>query len=72
MDFMDQERERGITINAASISFNWLGHQVQSKLIRHCRWRTLRAMVRLSYCAQTSCDANLIVNTIPIIASLCP
>ena len=28
MDFMDQERERGITINAASISFGWLDHQI--------------------------------------------
>ena len=28
MDFMKQERERGITINAASIAFNWLGRTV--------------------------------------------
>lgn len=28
MDFMVQERERGITIRSAAISFNWLGHQI--------------------------------------------
>ena len=28
MDFMRQERERGITINAASIAFDWLGRTV--------------------------------------------
>ena len=28
MDFMKQERERGITINAASISFNWKGRTI--------------------------------------------
>ena len=28
MDFMQQERERGITINSAAISFNWLQHRI--------------------------------------------
>jgi len=28
MDFMDQERERGITISAAAISLDWKGTQV--------------------------------------------
>ncbi len=28
MDFMDQERERGITINSAAITFNWLQHRI--------------------------------------------
>jgi len=27
MDYMQQERDRGITIRAAAISFNWDGHQ---------------------------------------------
>jgi elongation factor G len=28
MDFLAQERERGITIRSAAISFNWLDHQI--------------------------------------------
>lgn len=28
MDFMPQERERGITISAAAISFNWKDHKI--------------------------------------------
>jgi elongation factor G len=28
MDFMAQERERGITIRSAAISFNWQDHQI--------------------------------------------
>ena len=28
MDFMSQERERGITINAAAITFPWKNHQI--------------------------------------------
>ncbi|GFS08861.1 ribosome-releasing factor 2, mitochondrial [Elysia marginata] len=28
MDYMEQERERGITISSASITFNWKGHKV--------------------------------------------
>lgn len=28
MDYMQQERERGITINSAAISFEWLQHRV--------------------------------------------
>jgi elongation factor G len=28
MDFLPQERERGITIRSAAISFNWLNHQI--------------------------------------------
>ncbi len=28
MDFMKQERERGITINSAAISFNWISHRI--------------------------------------------
>jgi elongation factor G len=28
MDYMDQERERGITIQAAAITFRWKGHTV--------------------------------------------
>lgn len=28
MDFMPQERERGITIRAAAVSFDWKGHQI--------------------------------------------
>jgi translation elongation factor EF-G len=28
MDYMAQERERGITINAAAITFPWKNHQV--------------------------------------------
>lgn len=28
MDYMQQERERGITIRAATICFNWEGHQI--------------------------------------------
>jgi elongation factor G len=28
MDFLAQERERGITIRSAAISFNWLTHQI--------------------------------------------
>lgn len=28
MDYMEQERERGITITSASITFNWKGHRV--------------------------------------------
>ncbi len=28
MDYMQQERERGITINSAAISFEWLKHKV--------------------------------------------
>jgi elongation factor G len=28
MDFLAQERERGITIRSAAISFNWLNHQI--------------------------------------------
>ena len=28
MDYMQQERERGITINSAAISFNWLQHGI--------------------------------------------
>lgn len=28
MDYMQQERDRGITIRAAAISFNWEGHQL--------------------------------------------
>ena len=27
MDYMDQERERGITINSAAITFSWKHHQ---------------------------------------------
>ncbi len=26
MDYMEQERKRGITIRAATIAFNWYGH----------------------------------------------
>ena len=26
MDYMEQERKRGITIRAATIAFNWEGH----------------------------------------------
>lgn len=28
MDYMEQERKRGITIRAATIAFNWYGHQI--------------------------------------------
>lgn len=28
MDFLAQERERGITIRSAAISFNWNAHQI--------------------------------------------
>jgi predicted membrane GTPase involved in stress response len=28
MDYMQQERERGITINSAAISFDWLLHRI--------------------------------------------
>ena len=28
MDYLAQERERGITINSAAISFNWLNHRI--------------------------------------------
>lgn len=28
MDYMEQERERGITIRAAAVSFDWKGYQV--------------------------------------------
>jgi elongation factor G len=28
MDYMEQERKRGITIRAATIAFNWDGHQI--------------------------------------------
>jgi elongation factor G len=28
LDFMPQERERGITISAAAISFNWKDHKI--------------------------------------------
>ena len=28
MDYMQQERERGITINSAAISFDWLRHRI--------------------------------------------
>ena len=28
MDYMSQERERGITIRSAAISFNWNQHQI--------------------------------------------
>ena len=28
MDYMEQERKRGITIRAATIAFNWEGHQI--------------------------------------------
>lgn len=28
MDYMQQERERGITIRAAAVSFDWKGHQI--------------------------------------------
>lgn len=28
MDFMKQERERGITITAAAITFNWAQHRI--------------------------------------------
>lgn len=28
MDYLPQERARGITIRSAAISFNWLGHQI--------------------------------------------
>lgn len=28
MDYMSQERERGITINAAAITFPWKNHQI--------------------------------------------
>lgn len=28
MDFLEQERKRGITIRSAAISFNWLDHQI--------------------------------------------
>lgn len=28
MDYLPQERERGITITAAAITFNWAGHAI--------------------------------------------
>ncbi len=28
MDYLQQERERGITINSAAISFDWLKHRI--------------------------------------------
>lgn len=28
MDYMEQERKRGITIRAATTAFNWEGHQI--------------------------------------------
>ncbi len=28
MDYLVQERERGITIRSAAISFNWANHQI--------------------------------------------
>lgn len=28
MDYMEQERDRGITITAAAITFNWNGHKI--------------------------------------------
>ena len=28
MDFMVQERERGITINSAATTFSWMNHEV--------------------------------------------
>ena len=28
MDYLAQERERGITINSAAISFHWLNHRI--------------------------------------------
>ncbi len=39
MDFMDQERERGITIQAAAISFDWRGKTINH--YRHARPRRL-------------------------------
>lgn len=46
MDYMQQERERGITINSAAISFDWLQHRINlidtpgeccSCLSTHCK-----------------------------------
>ena len=28
MDYMEQERKRGITIRAATVAFHWEGHQI--------------------------------------------
>ena len=31
MDHLEQERDRGITITSAAITFPWAGHQVSTK-----------------------------------------
>ena len=33
MDYLDQERDRGITITSAAITFPWRQHQVKSTLL---------------------------------------